>query len=794
MSDWRASVDVLRLVAAMGIGLLLSELGHGVGGALGAGVGIGSVSAQCLVPAETLVEFNRGARRSTLRGIVRASVGWDPDGDGPEPEWLVIAGNFDRVNGVPAENVAAWDGTRWRSFGVDFVLSSDVHALAVHQGRLILGGDFDFVRSVGESEIIGARGLIELTPDGWRLFENRPGPGLGPFRYVQALLSDGESLFIASERLSADDDTTSSSPIVRWDGEMYRTAKLPAPTTGGIWAMAFHAGELHVAGSFVSGSGGLISRVARYDGVSWHALGSGLAFEGKSIVSAGGALHVGVVPTSSSGPSVYRWNGAEWSGAGSGLGGATALSLAALDGDVVVGTGLGTPYINVPMDVFRLSDGVWKALEGHLSPVLRHATYSLSFHRGDLIAAGEQMMATTTRAVGGVARWTGRMWTSADDGLNGTVRSLLPDGDGIIACGSFTSIGGVSSPGIARITASGVEAIPCPIVFADNNRETVRRMTMLGDRLVITGAFMMQNESRDGIAIREASGEWVVPRYDSAWLKGLRLGTVDNVLYVLGQNENGVSLHRLDEDVLTRVTGITSVTGSYELCEHDGELILTGASTTGDSDPVALISAFDGSVWRELGAGLSGGVGSAVSYRGQLIAAGNFTINETGEGATLARWDGSNWTRMEPPFTGYLRIRGGDETGIAVFLSNQRAAVLHGGRWVEVTGLFSQRDDSVEDYSFARLGSRCVMLGTVDIGEAARVFGLPMTFDLPCEADLNCDGDADIVDLLDYFQAYADCHSGEAGCDAIRADFDQNGVFDIMDVLAFLDALGAGCE
>jgi len=49
--------------------------------------------------------------------IVYASIVWDPDGDGPRPEELVIGGRFSSVGGVPANRIAAWDGIHWSPLG-----------------------------------------------------------------------------------------------------------------------------------------------------------------------------------------------------------------------------------------------------------------------------------------------------------------------------------------------------------------------------------------------------------------------------------------------------------------------------------------------------------------------------------------------------------------------------------------------------------------------------------------------------------------------------------------------------
>jgi hypothetical protein len=53
---------------------------------------------------------------------------------------VYAAGSFSSAGGVPAANVARWDGTRWSPLGTG--TDGDVHALAVLGGRLYAGGEF----------------------------------------------------------------------------------------------------------------------------------------------------------------------------------------------------------------------------------------------------------------------------------------------------------------------------------------------------------------------------------------------------------------------------------------------------------------------------------------------------------------------------------------------------------------------------------------------------------------------------------------------------------------------------
>ncbi len=73
-------------------------------------------------------------------GTVYAVTTWDPDGAGPEPEVLVVGGDFTTAGGVKCNNIARWDGSQWQPLGTG--MNSTVRALTVYNGELIAGGSF----------------------------------------------------------------------------------------------------------------------------------------------------------------------------------------------------------------------------------------------------------------------------------------------------------------------------------------------------------------------------------------------------------------------------------------------------------------------------------------------------------------------------------------------------------------------------------------------------------------------------------------------------------------------------
>lgn len=65
-----------------------------------------------------------------------------------------------------------------------------------------------------------------------------------------------------------------------------------------------------------------------------------------------------------------------------------------------------------------------------------------------------------------------------------------------------------------------------------------------------------------------------------------------------------------------------------------------------------------------------------------------------------------------------------------------------------------------------------------------------------CAADVNKDDGVDILDFLDYIDAFGACEGSAGPCQSatgIEADFDGVGDVDILDLLAFLDLFGTGC-
>jgi hypothetical protein len=141
---------------------------------------------------------------------------------------LVVGGAFDTASGVPAANVAFWDGVAWHAAGAgldDFVL-----ALAVWNGQLIAGGAFTHS---GTEPVVGC-----AVWDGasWHQF------GTSAVE-VERLLSVDGMLFAAGDFRLPDDSVVET--VARWDGSDWHVLGSGTNT----YAIAVHDGYLYNGGT-----------------------------------------------------------------------------------------------------------------------------------------------------------------------------------------------------------------------------------------------------------------------------------------------------------------------------------------------------------------------------------------------------------------------------------------------------------------------------------------------------------------------------------------------------------------
>ncbi len=281
-----------------------------------------------------------------LDGEVSALVVHDDDGSGPHAPALYAAGSFSGSGPVTAHRVAKWDGVSWSAVGTGLEISGQAFALASFDpdgpgplpARLVAGGMFNSS---------GLRGVAQWDGSAWLPM------GAGFFGYVGALAvydPDGDGPLPPSLYAAGDLGSPSFGYIARWDGAAWQP--VGGGVNGQVTAMAVydddgpgpHLPRLYVGGFFTSAAGAAQSRyLARWDGTSWAGVPGPVTNWVNSLAVAdvdgdgvpelyvsGQLFQVGTTPPI---VGIARFDGTSWSAVGSGLDeGAFAMALYDDDG------------------------------------------------------------------------------------------------------------------------------------------------------------------------------------------------------------------------------------------------------------------------------------------------------------------------------------------------------------------------------------------------------------------------------------------------------------------------------
>jgi hypothetical protein len=353
---------------------------------------------------------------------------------------LYAGGSFSRAGDVTAYNVAKWNGTTWSALGSG--TNYRVYSLAVDRtGNLYAGGYFTTAGGVGANRVAKWNGT------------NWSALGSGVNELVRALALDGAgNLYAGGEFWAA--GGIGANHVAKWDGSTWSAlgsgAGLGADSP--IHALVSDgAGHVYAAGYLLGTAGrAVVNRVARWDGADWSVLGAGmggdfwldvgvgaLAVDGAGDLYAGGSFQTA---GSVSAKNVAKWDGARWSALGSGMK-AVVWALAA--------DGAGNLYAaSVPggPSVAKWDGTSWSALGSGMDAVVR----ALAVDGAGTLCAGGDFMAAGGVSVNFVAKWDGTKWSALSSGMNGGVCALALDRAGnLYAGGLFTTAGGVSANHVA---------------------------------------------------------------------------------------------------------------------------------------------------------------------------------------------------------------------------------------------------------------------------------------------------------------------------------------------------------
>lgn len=342
-------------------------------------------------------------------------------------EKLYASGFFKSVNGVSANYIASWDGSNWAplGIGVDGSGSQHIYTMKVFDDgngpALYVGGIFN---SAGG---IATKNVAKWDGTQWSSL----GAGLGGTNDIVLALEvfddgSGPALY-AGGRFAGH--------IKKWNPTTQLWTTVGGGVTkdgllGGVFdLLSYDDGSglaLYVGGQFTQAGGVAANRIAKWNGTSWSALGTGMA---------GGTTHprVSVLESFDDGTGTALYAGGEFSSAD----GAAAKDIAKWDGSS------------------------WSALSGNFSGGA-FGVLTLEVHNpgsGNALYVGGSHTSINGITINRIAKWDGSAWSKLAGGASDFVEGLFSYDNGgtrsLLVGGRFFTIGGLTTGRMA-------EWRPCP--------------------------------------------------------------------------------------------------------------------------------------------------------------------------------------------------------------------------------------------------------------------------------------------------------------------------------------------
>jgi len=487
--------------------------------------------------------------------------------------------------------------------------------------------------------------------------------------------------------------------IAKWDGSTW--SPLGSGTTGGIWALAvFDDGSgagpaLFAGGQFGTIGGVTANSIAKWDGLSWSPVGTGLDGSVRALVvhddgrGGGPALHAAgnfQFAGDQAVNGIAKWNGSTWAPLGSGVIGDIS-ALATFDdgsgsGPALYAGGVFSTIGGVSANSIAKWDGAsWSPLEegveGGISGVTELVVFDDGKGRGPALYVGGAFWLAGGEVVAGFAKWTGTSWSEVDGiFINGDFGALgafddgLGGGPALYVGATYTLDGELSAAsGIARWDGSewskvvagqyvGQAAVKCFAVFDDG----------AGDDLYAGGLLPVAGVgSINGVAGWDGS-TWSWFGFGlNGWVNELlvhdaRAGDGDR-LYASGQFSaaggavvNGIASWD-GESWSPLGEGLGGGAGPMLVFDDGtggGPMLHVGGGFSQSIGEVQLngIAKWDGSAWLPLGQGTNGTVAALAEFDSgagngpELYAAGGFGLAGGGLASHIAKWDGASWSPL----------------------------------------------------------------------------------------------------------------------------------------------------
>jgi hypothetical protein len=196
-----------------------------------------------------------------------------------------------------------------------------------------------------------------------------------------------------------------------------------------------------------------------------------------------------------------------------------------------------------------------------------------------------------------------------NDGAIGSVRTLAASCNDLYVGGSFRSVNGQASWGVAKWDGDAWTAMGTGLASQYKPAPVVLAMAVCGSNLFVGGSFITAD------------------------------GTATNLAMWNGTNWSAVG-SGLDEPYFVHLPGVSA------LASLGNDLYVGGSFSVAGGTPATNVAKWDGTKWSSLNTHMSIGfpVNAMTVFRGNLYV-GGYSVTVEGPGpAGMAKWDGTNWS------------------------------------------------------------------------------------------------------------------------------------------------------
>lgn len=463
--------------------------------------------------------------------------------------------------------------------------------------------------------------------------------------------------------------------IARVDKTTSTVTPLGAGLTGGtliVNAVAVMGGDVFIGGTFTAVDGVVASRVAKWNGSTWSALGSGASGTVNAMAVLGSELFIGGTFSSVGGVSLTsrlaKWNGTSWLAVGAGFNSTSVPTggLAVAGSELFVGRGTqvqkwnGTAWSNVGPTTDTISgiatqDGINVYVVGNST--CRHwdgSTWT-TLKTFDEFTTEIALLGTDVY-VGGqftnyLERWDGSAWhTVGSSGVTQYLTMVVQVGSAVFVSGDFTVTDGTKTPSLARWNGSAWSSI-----FEDLDgglNADGYSIVELNGKIYVSGNFTTAGKiAANQIACYDkATNTWSALPGNP----GGSLITHNGELYAYYWVDEPAPPYHF---VVAKWSGTSWITiGTLEGISMStpasigGALYIGGNFTSVNGTPINHITKWNGTTWSDAGAGITLNADSMVQsicQVGSQLYASTFNNELVGvdwiQTSHILQWNGSAW-------------------------------------------------------------------------------------------------------------------------------------------------------